>query len=90
MASKDQKFKYQTAEEKYKIIKDALNFKESIIGISKKTNIDKCIIVRCGRTYQQYGYRGLIPKKKPGNPMRKYSNQKILTKEEQPEYEIKN
>jgi len=87
MARKGQKFKYWTAEEKYKIIKNALDFQESITSISKKTNIDKGMIARWVRTYHQYGYEGLIPKKKPGNPMCKYSNKKTLTKEEQLEYE---
>lgn len=87
MASKGQKFKHWSAEEKYKIIKPALDFKESVVSISKKTNIDKGMLARWVRTYKEFGYEGLIPKKKPGNPLCKYSNKKILTREEQLEYE---
>ena len=87
MASKGQKFRHWTAEEKYKIIKPALDFEESITSISKRNNIDKGMIGRWIRTYHKFGFDGLIPKKKPGNPLCKYQIKKNLTKEEQLEYE---
>lgn len=62
MASKGQKFKHRTTEEKYEVIKPALDFKESITSISKKTNIDKGMIAGWIRTYHQYGYEGLNSK----------------------------
>lgn len=62
MASKGQKFKHRTTEENMKFIKPALDFKESITSISKKTNIDKGMIARWIRTYHQYGYEGLNSK----------------------------
>ena len=86
MASKGQKFRHWTAEEKYKIIKPALDFEESITSISKRNNIDKGMIGRWIRTYHKFGFDGLIPKKKPGNPLCKYQIKKNLTKEEQLEY----
>lgn len=87
IASKGQKFRHWSAEEKYEIIKPALEFNESATNISKRNKIDKGMIARWIRTYYKSGYEGLIPKKKPGNPMCKYSNKKVLTKEEQLEYE---
>lgn len=87
MASKGQKFKYWTAEEKYKIIKPALDLEESITNISKRNNIDKGMIGRWIRTYHKFGMDGLTPKKKPGNPLCRYQNKKDLSKEEQLEYE---
>lgn len=39
------------------------------------------------RNYLKIGEEALINKRKPGNPMCKYSNKKNLTKEEQLEYE---
>ncbi len=87
MASKGQKFKHWTAEEKYKIIKPALDLEESISSISKRNNIDKGMIARWIRTYNKLGINGLIPNKKPGNPLCKYQNKKNLSKEEQLEYE---
>lgn len=87
MASKGQKFRHWTAEEKYKIIKPALDLEESITNISKRNNIDKGMIARWLRTYHKLGMNGLIPKKKPGNPLCRYQNKKELSKEEQLEYE---
>ena len=87
MASKGQKFKHWTAEEKYEIIKPALEFEESIANISKRKGIDRGMLARWVRTYHKFGMNGLISKKKPGNPLMKYSQRKSLTKEEQLEYE---
>ena len=39
------------------------------------------------KNYLEFGEESLINRRKPGNPMCKYSNKKSLTKEEQLEYE---
>ena len=39
------------------------------------------------KKYKEFGYDGLVNKKKPGNPLAKYSSKKNLTKEEQLEYD---
>ena len=39
------------------------------------------------KKYLEFGEESLVNKKKPGNPLTKYSNKKQLTKEEQLEYE---
>lgn len=87
MARKGQKFRHWPAEEKYKIIKPALDLEESIINISKRNNIDKGMIARWIRSYHELGMNGLIPKKKPANPLCKYQNRKEMSKEEKLEFE---
>ena len=39
------------------------------------------------KKYRENGFEGLKNKKKPGNPLSRYSNKKNLTKEEKLEYE---
>lgn len=87
MATKGQKFKQWTAEEKYKIIKPIIELEKSSQEISRETNINSGMIIRWVHEYEENGLDGLTPKKKPGNPLMKYSKKKVLTKEEQLEYE---
>lgn len=87
MAKKGQKYKQWTAEEKYKIIKPALDFEKSTAQITRETGLNNGMIYNWIKTYRENGIDGLTPKKKPGNPLVKYSNKKNLTKEEQLEYE---
>lgn len=70
-----------------KIINENLiNFK-STPQISKEYDISQGMIINWIKKYKQFGYEGLVTKKKPGNPLSKYNNKKDLTKEEQLEYE---
>lgn len=39
------------------------------------------------KSYREKGYDGLVPKIKHNNPLSKYYNKKVLTREEQLEYE---
>jgi transposase-like protein len=87
MATKGQKFKYWTAEEKYEIIKPILDIEKSIHEIGKEKCINTGLIYSWIKKYQTSGIEGLKTKKKPGNPLSKFSNKKNLTKEEQLEYE---
>ena len=87
MANKGQKFKHWTAEEKYKIIEPIINLEKSSRQIAKETGINSGMISAWIQRYRQNGIEGLIPKRKPGNPLSKYSQKKNLTKEEQLEYE---
>ena len=87
MATKGQKYKQWTAEEKYKIIKSALDFEKSTSEITKDTGLSNGMINNWIKTYREKGLDGLNSKKKPSNPMSKYYNKKNLTKEEQLEYE---
>ena len=87
MATKGQKYKMWTAEEKYKIIKPVLDMEMSTFQITKDTGLSNGMINNWIKRYHDKGIEGLKPKKKPGNPLSKYQNKKNLTKEEQLEYE---
>ena len=87
MAIKGQKFKQWTAEEKFKIIEPIIKFEKSSKLVTKETGINNGMITVWVHRYRENGMEGLINKKKPGNPMAKYSRKKNLTKKEQLEYE---
>lgn len=87
MGKKGQKYKQWTADEKYKIIKPALDFEKSTWDITRETGINNGMINAWIKKYRENGFEGLKNKKKPGNPLSKYSNKKNLTKEERLEYE---
>ena len=87
MASKGQKFKQWTAEEKYKIIKPALELEKSTWDITRETRLNNGMINNWIKAYRENGIEGLTPKEKPGNPLSKYSNKKNLTETEQLQYE---
>lgn len=87
MATKGQKFRQWTADEKYKIIQPVLNLEKSTWDITRETSLSNGMINNWIKAYRERGFEGLKSKKKPGNPMCKYSNKKSLTKEEQLEYE---
>ena len=87
MASKGQKFKQWSAEEKFKIIKPIIDMEKSSKQVTKETGINNGLITAWVHKYRKQGMNGLVSKKKPGNPLMKYSSRKFLTKEEQLEYE---
>ena len=79
--------KYWTAEEKYKIIKPALDMEKSTWDITRETGLSNGMLNNWIKAYRTNGMSGLVNKKRPGNPLSKYQNKKNLTKEEQLEYE---
>lgn len=87
MASKGQKFKQWTSEEKYKIIEPLLKMEKGAWTYSKEIGINSGLLYAWLKKYRENGMEGLANKKKPGNPLSKYSNKKKLTREEQLEYE---
>lgn len=87
MARKGQKFKYWTADEKYKIIKPALELEKSTWDITRETGLNNGMINNWIKAYRENEIEGLTPKQKPGNPLSKYSNKKNLTEIEQLQYE---
>lgn len=87
MASKGQKYKQWTAEEKYKIIRPILENEKSQSQVTKETNLNIGLIFQWVKRYNGNGLKGLVNKKKPGNPLSKYEKRKSLNKEEQLEYE---
>ena len=87
MAKKGQKFKIWSAEEKYKIIKPIVNLEISLTQVGKRTGISNSMLHSWTKAYKERGMDGLKNKKKPGNPLVRYSKRKSLTKEELLEYE---
>lgn len=87
MAKKGQKFKTWTAEEKYEVIKPIIDLEKSLTQVGKETKISNSMLHLWTKSYKEKGINGLNNKKKPGNPLMKYSRRKTLTKEEQLEYE---
>ena len=74
-------------EEKLRIINRHLIDGLSTGIIAKEEDISGGMLRSWIKKYLEFGEVALINKKKPGNPMCKYSNKKNLTKEEQLEYE---
>lgn len=66
-----------------KIVKDGMSSKK----VAKEEDISDGMLRGWVRKYLNEGENALINKKKPGNPLAKYSNKKNLSKEEQLEYE---
>lgn len=87
MAKKGQKFKTWTADEKYNVIKPIIDLEISLAQTGKNTGVSNSMLHRWIKSYKENGYDGLKTKKKPGNPLMKYSRRKNLTKEEHLEYE---
>lgn len=81
------KNKCWTKEEKEKIVLYHLNNDIGMDKCAKHFGISKSQMFNWVTRYRKYGIEGLENKKKPGNPLAKYSKKKKLTKEEQLEYE---
>ena len=80
------KNKYYSKEEKLKYIKQMLEGR-SCWDIERKAGIGHAITNRGLKNYNDLGEDGLENKKKPGNPLCKYSNKKTLTDIEKLQYE---
>ena len=80
--------KYWTSEEKYKIIESAIKLEKSTWDITRETGLSNGMINNWINKYRENGIEGLEPKKKPGNPLAKYSSKKNLTETEKLEFEI--
>ena len=78
---------YHSKEEKIKIVKEMLDFDLSPLDIEKKHNISHSLAGKWRKDYLENGEKSLINKKKPGNPLCKFSNKKNLTDIEQLQYE---
>ena len=79
--------KYWTAEEKLEIIKPIISFEKSSSQVTKETGISNGMISNWIKKYNEQGMKGLKNKRKPGNPLAKYSSKKNLTEIEQLQYE---
>ena len=88
MATKGQKFKERTSNEKYKIIEPLLNYEATYGQISKKYGINNGLLSTWVNKYRENGMMGLENKRKPDNPLAKIYNKKnFKNREEELEYE---
>ena len=78
--------RYWSKEDKLKLINEVLNGKSSV-EVARENDISGGMLRGWIRKYNDYGENALINKKKPGNPLCKYSNKKNLTEIEKLEYE---
>ena len=81
------KNKEWSKEEKYKYGKMVIEGEKSTIEIQNEYGIYNAMVNLWVRQYLEFGINGLQNKKKPGNPLAKYSRRKELTPIEQLEYE---
>lgn len=81
------KNKYWSKEEKLRIVKKVTEEGLSSKQVAKEENIDSSTIRKWVRKYVEEGENSLENKKKPGNPLVKYSSKKNLTDIEKLEYE---
>ena len=79
--------RYWSKEEKLKIINKVLIDGISARQVGINENISDGMICRWIKTYLEQGESALENKKKPGNPLSKYSRRKNLTEVEKLEYE---
>ena len=71
MASKGQKFKTWTPEEKHKLIEPLLNMEKGARTYSREIGINSGLLYAWVKKYRENGMAGLVNKKKPGNPLAK-------------------
>ena len=84
---RNEKNRIWSKDEKLRIINRHLIDGLSTSKIAKEEDISGGMLRGWIKKYLEYGEEALINKKKPGNPLAKYSNKKNLTKQEQLEYE---
>ena len=61
---------------------------ETLRSLEHETGINNSHIYKWTKQYLQGGEEALVNKRKPGNPLAKYSNKKDLTPMEQLEYKV--
>ena len=79
--------KNHSKEEKLALVKRNLNG-ESLKSLERETGIYNAQIHKWTKRYLEGGEAALVNKRKPGNPLAKYSRKKELTPTEQLEYKI--
>ena len=82
-----EKNKCWSKEEKEQIVLYHLNNNIGMDKCAKHFGISRGQVFKWVTKYREFGIEGLENKKKPGNPLAKYSSKKKLTKEEQLKYE---
>ena len=80
-------YTFRTAQEKFNIIKPIIDGEISATQLGKELGLSDGMLITWIHKYQQGGIEALENKRKPGNPLAKYSRRKELTYTEQLEYE---
>ena len=81
------KYTMRSKEEKLAIVKRNLSG-ESAMSLSREIGSSDRQVRDWVKIYQTEGEAGLVPKKKPSNPLSRYERRKELTYEEQLQYQI--
>lgn len=81
------KNKYWSSEEKLRIVKRINNGEGTWTSIAAEEGAARSLIGKWLKGYRDLGVKGLKNKKKPGNPLVRYSKRKTLTEIENLEYE---
>ena len=81
------RYRNWTKEQKLEIIKPVMNCEITQTQQAKKYEISIENIFKWVKRYKEFGIDGLENKRKPGNPLAKYSRRKELTDIEKLEYE---
>ena len=81
------RYRFWTKEQKLEIIKPVMNCEISQLQQATKYEVAQENIIKWIRRYKEFGIDGLENKRKPGNPLVKYSRRKELTDIEKLEYE---
>ena len=82
------KNKEWSKEQKYEIIRLILNGEKSSYDLERELGVSSGMIRSWVRKYNKEGIDALENKRKPGNPLMKYSRRKELTDVEKLEYEL--
>jgi transposase-like protein len=80
--------KYWSKEAKYEYVRLIISGEISLSQLAKENNIGPGMLSKWVKIYQEGGIEALENKRKPGNPLTKYSKRKELSEKEQLEYEI--
>ena len=87
MEKKRKEYTVHSKEEKLKLVKRVLEG-EGLRKIESETGISNSLISSWTKKYIERGEEALINKKKPGNPLAKYTRKKELTYTEELEYKV--
>ena len=79
-------YRYWNKEDKLKMVKEVFEG-NSVMSIARKYDVSDSLIHSWMNRYAKYGEKALENKKKPGNPLMKYSRRKHLSEIEKLEYE---
>ena len=79
--------RYWSKENKLKLVNEVIINNKSIKEVGRNNSLDTSQLRRWIEKYYEYGIDGLENKRKPGNPLTKYSRRKELNELEKLEYE---